>query len=360
MSARLLLLAASFAFASPDRGPGEAGTAMAENEERLEANPALLGSDAFDKRFHARLTLPSVRLPVEAWDDVSPHMDLLETGNPDKILADKSFVDALWSFDNRPVSVGAGMGIAFWKDHWGVSMLLWSHPGVMLDHGVVIPQISVWDSTDLHIRAGLSQPFGATRVGVGLHVRGRTGSTITTSLRDPSRLSDEIEGLQDSVKKDFSGGVSELGAGLDLGVLHQLPWDIQFGMRLGDIGMRDADDEFERPSLDAAIAWIPSAFRAGPRWSRRVSVGMGFRDLLDSESPLLGRFDLGASVRHNLSPRGTELRTGVGLRGGWPTADLGLTLGPVLLDASVWTRDLDAVLGQSPQEFWDFRMQLGW
>lgn len=360
MNARIFLLAASMAFGSPDRGAGEAATAMAEDEERLEANPALLGSDTFDRGLHARLTIPTARFPREAWQDVEPHMDLLETGNPDKILANKAFVNSLWSFDKRPVSVGAGLGLAFWKDCWGVSALLWSHPGVQLDHGVVIPQISVWDSTDLHVRAGLSQPFDATRVGVGLHLRGRTGSTITTSLRDPSRLSDEIEGLQDSVKKDFSSGVSELGAGLDLGVLHQLPWDIQIGMRLGDIGMQDGNGEFERPGLDLATAWIPTAFRAGPRWSRRVSVGAGFRDLLDTQTPLLGRFDLGLSARHNLSPRGTEFRTGAGLRGGWPTADLGLTLGPVLIDGSVWTRDLDAVLGQSPQEFWDFRLQLGW
>jgi len=360
MIGEFLFLAFSLAIGSPDRGPGEAGTAMAENEDRLEANPGLLGSDSLDRGFHARLTVPSIRLPLAAWDDVSPHLDLIRSGNPDQILSDKGFVNALWKFDNRPVSVGSGLGLAFWQGDWAFSSLLWAHPGVQLDRGVVIPQISVWDSTDLHIRAGVSQSFECSRIGVGIHVRGRTGTTVTTSLRDPTRLSGEIGGLQDSVKKDFKGGVSELGAGLDLGLLQSLPMDFQCGVRLSDLGMKDADGNFERPQLDIAGAWIPQFFQAGPRWSRRLSLGAGFRDLLDTRMPLLGRFDLGVKVRHNLSPRGTELRTGVGLRGGWPTADLGLTLGPALLDVSVWTRDLDPVLGQTPLQFWDLRLQLGW
>ncbi|MCB9497087.1 MAG: hypothetical protein H6686_09415 [Fibrobacteria bacterium] len=359
MFAELLLLGASLSAGLAEVSAGQAMVAMAENEGRLESNPALLGSDSVDRRWHGRLTLPHLRMPLDAYGDIEPHLDLLSSQDPHKILGSREFLDDLWKFDGRPVSVGAGMGVALWQGDWAISSELWSHPGIRLDRGVAIPVLQVWDSTQLDIRAGLAQPFGSFRIGVGLLLRGQTGSTLSTNLRDPSRLSQEIDKLQDSITDHFQG-VPSLGAGLDLGILQQLPHGLQWGARIGELGLLDAWGDLKRPLLDVGAAWIPPEFRRGPRWDHRLALGVGLRDLLETDMPFLSHLDLGLTTRHNLSPRATELRASAGLRGGWPSAGVGTTLGPVLLDVATWVQDLDRVLGRTPLENWEAQVQLGW
>lgn len=355
-----LLLLTALAAGVPENGYAQSGVAMAEDQARLESNPALLGSDALDRRWHGRFTLPRTRAPLDAYDHLEPHMGLLARRDPHEILADREFLDTFWKLDGIPVAVGLGTGLAVWQGDWAVSADLWAHPGLRIDRGVAIPRVEVWDSTRMDLRMAVSQPFGPFRVGTGLHLRGRTGSSVTTNLRDPAKLSDEIKKLQDSVSEHFQG-LSTLDAGLDLGILHRLPHDLQWGASLMGVGLLDGAGDLERPRLDLGAAWIPSSFRAaGPRWDRRFALGVGLRDLLDTAPPLLSHLVLGATARHNLSPRGTEIRASTGLRGGWPTAGLGLSLGPVLLDVASWAQDLDRVLGRTPLENWEAQLQLGW
>jgi len=355
-----LLLLASLASGVPENGYAQSGVAMAEAEARLEANPALLGSDSLDRRWHGRFTLPRTRVPFDAFDHLEPHMALLSRQDPHEILADREFLNTFWKLDGIPVSVGLGTGLAVWQGDWAASADLWAHPGLRIDHGVAIPKVEVWDSTQMDLRLGVSQPFGPFRVGTGLHVRGRTGSSVTTNLRDPAKLSDEIDKLQDSVSEHFQG-ISSLDAGLDLGILQSLPRDFQWGASLMGLGLLDEAGDLERPRLDLGAAWIPSSFRStGARWDRRLALGIGLRDVLDTDPAWLSHLVMGATVRHNLSPRGTELRASTGLRGGWPAAGFGLTLGPVLLDVASWAQDLDAVLGRTPLENWEAQVQMGW
>lgn len=362
MIAPILALLSGLASSLSDGGLSCAGVAMAESENRLLANPALLGSDSLDRSFHMRLSASS-RIPLQSIKTMYPHVSMVMDGNTNEILSDEEFLDDLWKLDGSPVSVHSAAGLSFWQGDWGFSSSLRTHPGIRLDHGILIPTVEVWDSTDTHLRFAVSQPFGSWRVGTGIHVRGQTGSVMKSSLRDPARLADEVRDIQDSVKEHMKNGW-DFASGLDLGLLFAATRDVQLGMKLGDLGMTDREGDLERPLLDIGAAWIPTKFRnsgsTGARWTRRLSVGTQWRDALDTDLPLLGHLDFGVQTRHNLTARGIEFRTTTGLRGGWPTGGFGFTLGPVLLDAGVWVEDLDPVLGRTPLQNWDVQLQLGW
>jgi|GEM_PF-6412173 len=354
-----LLLLATLSSGIVDAGAAHSGIAMSENDSRLETNPALLGSDSLDRGLHARLTLVNMRIPLQAWNDISPQKDLILRGNANEILSSDAFLDDLWAFDGRPMSIRYGFGLAVWQGDWAASFEAATRPGVRVDHGAVIPSMETWDSCDIHVRGGVSQPFGDWRVGVGLHLRGQTGSVMTVNLRDPTRLGQEVKALRDSAFGHITG-LGTWSAGVDLGALWKLPYDFQVGGKLGDLGLMNTEGDPERPALDLGAAWIPSRFRAGPRWARRLAVGMELRDLCNTTMPALGHLDLGIQVRHNLTPRAFEFRTATGLRGGWPSGGLGFTMGPLLLDAAAWVEDLDPVLGRTPLQNWEFQAQLGW
>lgn len=338
--------------------PMPAQEAMAENEARIEANPALLGSDPQDPRFHARLTLAHADLPMQDWRTFSPHGRMLLRGKPDEILERQDFIDALWSLDDRPVSVRSGFGLALWQGCWGASASLEAHPGLRLDHGVALPSVAVWDSTGIHVRAALAQEFGAWRLGTGLHLRRQSGSVLTAELSDPEEARRRIRSLKDSIASHLQDG-GRWSAGVDLGALRTLPSDLQVGASLGGVGMVDRHGSLERPALGIALAWIPASFRQETAWDRRLAAGIGLRDLLDPDIPALGHLDMGAAVRQNLSKSALEIRSTAGLRGGWPCAGLGLSLGILRLDGAVWVEDLDKVLGRTPLQHWDVRLQLG-
>lgn len=359
MIAAILALLSGLASSLTDGGLSCAGVVMSESEDRIASNPALLGSDPLDRRFHMRLSAAS-RLPLQSIKTIYPHSDMMLDGNTDEILSDQEFLDDLWKLDASPVSIHSAAGLSFWQGDWGFSSSLRTHPGIRLDHGVIIPSVEVWDSTDAHLRFAVSQPFGAWRIGTGIHVRGQTGSVMKTSIRDPARLADEVRDIQDSVKEHMKNGW-DFAAGLDLGLLFAATRDVQLGMKIGDLGMTDRAGDLERPLLDMGASWIPSRFSSnGIRWARRLSVGAQWRDALDTDRPLLGHLDFGVQTRHNLTARGVEFRTTTGLRGGWPTGGFGFTLGPVLLDAGVWVEDLDPVLGRTPLQNWELQAQLGW
>lgn len=359
MLAEFLALAVSLSAGVVDAGSGHSGVAMAEDDSRLETNPALLGSDPLDRSLHMRFSFLSVRLPLDAWDDIAPRANLILTGDAEALLSDERFLDDLWRFDGRPVSVRNRYALALWQADWAFSAEAIMHPGVRIDHGVVIPSLEAWDSSDIHLRGGVAQRFGPWRIGTGLHVRGQSGSVMQVNLRDPTRLGQEINALRDSALVHIGGGGS-WSAGLDLGVLRSLPWDLQAGGRLGDLGLQDADGDLERPLLDIGAAWIPAGFHAGPRWARRLAVGIELRDILDTDMPALGHLDMGFQVRNSLVARNIELRSSSGLRGGWPSAGMGFTVGRFLLDGALWVEDLDRVLGRSPLRNWDLQAQLGW
>lgn len=358
LSEAVLLWAALFSGAV-EAGSAHSGVAMAEDDARLETNPALLGSDPLDRRLHARLTALDLRLPLQAWNEIRPQQSLILNGNTDEILSSREFFDQLWSFDGRPVSVRNAWALAVWQGDWAASGELAMHPGLRVDHGVVVPTVELWDSCDVHLRSGLSQPFGDWRVGVGLHVRGQTGSVMSANLRDPARLGTEVKALRDSALTHVSGG-GRWSAGIDMGVLRFFPNDIQLGAKLGDLGLVDGNGNLERPAFDLGAAWIPSRFHAGPRWAQRLAVGAQLRDLLNTDIPTLGHLDFGVQARHNLTARAVEFRAETGLRGGWPCGGLGFTFGPLLLDGAVWVEDLDPVLGRTPLQNWDIQAKLGW
>lgn len=358
-AALLALLVAAPSPGVVDAGAGHSGVAMAEDDSRLATNPALLGSDPSDRALHARLSVLSATLPMDAWRDLGPRSSLILRGDADALLSDEEFLNDLWKYDGRPVSVRNGYDLSAWKGDWAASAAISMHPGVRVDHGIVVPSMEAWDSCDIHLRGGLAQAFGPWRVGAGLHVRGQSGSVMEVNLRDPTRLGREIRELRDSALLHIRGGGS-WSAGVDLGVLRTLPHGLQAGARLGDLGLRDADGDLERPVLDAGIAWIPEEFRAQARWPRRLALGAQLRDLLADGTPLLGHLDLGAQARQSVGSRNLEFRASTGLRGGWPSAGLGATFGMVLFDCAAWAEDLDPVLGRTPLQNWDVRIQLGW
>lgn len=358
MISPLLLLLGRLALTFHQGHAPSPGVALAENETRLETNPALLGSDSLDRGFHFRLS-SSTRLPATAWSVLGPHWNTLSHRSGDAILADQELLDDLWRLDGQPVSIGHGYGLAFWKDDWAISSALETHPGIRMDHGVIIPTMDIWDSTETHFRAALSQPFGSFRVGTGVHLRGQTGRLTRLTFSDPKLVGRSVRSLRDSVQEHILRGW-HYAAGLDLGLLCRLPLDLQLGARLGDVGMRDMDSDFERPILDLGGAWIPSRFHSGPSWARRLAVGAQWRDAFATDRPALGHLDFGMEVRQNLTKRGVEVRTSTGVRGGWPWGGLGFTLGPVRLDGFAWVEDLDRVLGRTPLRSWDLHAQFGW
>ncbi len=359
MSAILLVAAGLLAPAHGTVFPYQGnGAAMAEPESRIATNPALVGSDPRDRTLHARLSLDA-GLPWSSWSLLAPHRRMVMRGNTEEILSDQEFLDDLWRLDGRPVSVRSGVGLALWQKDWGASSTLETHPGMRLDHGVLIPSLQIWDSTDAHVRLAVAQPFGAWRVGAGIHVRGQTGNRIERTLRDPALLAREVRALQDSLRDHLVSGW-DFAAGLDLGILRHLPGDLQAAARLGDLGLRDRQGDATTPILDVGLAWIPSRFLFGPRWARHLAVGTQWRDALNLEGPTLGHLDVSAQIGQNLAPAGIRIRSSAGLRGGWPCGGLGLSLGPIHLDAASWAEDLDRVLGRTPLRHWDARVQLGW
>jgi hypothetical protein len=182
---------------------------------------------------------------------------------------------------------------------------------------------------------------------------------MVRTLRDPALLADEVRALQDSLRDHLVSGW-DFAAGLDLGILRFLPGDVLAAARLGDLGLRDRQGNPATPILDVGVAWTPARFRIGAGWARSLAVGTQWRDALDADGPALGHLDVSAQVRQNLAPSGIEIRSSVGLRGGWPCGGLGLSLGPVHLDVASWAEDLDRVLGRTPLRHWDARIQLGW
>lgn len=356
-NALALLLAMLPSQVAPGLNP--VGSVLGERDLRLVSNPALLGSDPHDRSFHMRLTLLDLGLPLQTWSALQPHSTLIFDGTAEEILTDREFLQDLWKLDDQPVSVRNGLALAAWQGNWAASTSIIFHPGIRIDRGIAVPSIEAWDSTDVHVRFGIAQPFGPWRIGTGFHLRGQAGSVQKATLRDPTRLGDEIDALRDSALMHFRG-LGLWSAGLDLGVLRQLGEDFQAGARVAGLGLKDQQGEFETPRVDLGAAWIPSAWHQGPRWASRIALGMQLRDVLETGTPFLGHLDFGATARQNLTPRGIEVRSQAGLRGGWPTAGLGLTLGFVMLDGSVWVEDLDPVLGRTPMEHWDLRLQMGW
>lgn len=340
-------------------GLNPAGSVLGERDLALVSNPALVGSDPHDRTFHLRLTLLDLGLPLQTWSVLSPHSTLIFDGTAEQILTDRAFLRDLWKLDGQPVAVRNGMALSVWRADWAASTNIVFHPGIRIDRGIAVPAIEAWDSTDVHVRFGIAQPFGQWRLGTGFHLRGQAGAVQKATLRDPTRLGEEIEALRDSALLHFQG-LGEWSAGLDLGLLRNLGPDARASVRLAGLGLKDQRGDFETPELDLGAAWIPSAWHQGPRWAGRVALGVQLRDLLETATPFLGHLDFGATVRQNLTPRGVEIRSQAGLRGGWPTAGLGLTVGIVRLDGSVWVEDLDPVLGRTPMEHWDLRLQVGW
>jgi len=357
VSGLLLLVGLLASQEAPGLAP--AASVLAEGEQTLVANPALIGANPYDPGLHARLTVFDLGLPLQTWSVLQPHSSLIFNGTADEILSDRAFLQDLWKLDGQPIVVRNGMGLSAWRGNWAASTNIVFHPGVRIDRGIAVPGLEAWDSTDVHLRVGIAQPFGSWRLGTGFHLRGQTGTVQKATLRDPTRLGDEIEALRDSALLHFQG-LGDWSAGLDLGAQRALGRDFQVGSSLRGLGLRDQRHRFETPRWDAGAAWIPAGMRQGPRWASRVALGVQLRDLLRTGMPVLGHLDFGAQARQNLIPKGLEIRSSAGLRGGWPSAGLGLTLGFVFLDGSVWVEDLDDVLGRTPMQHWDLRLQAGW
>jgi len=359
----LILFFASAAFSSESmpnpviQGTGGLSTILPSGTDALEYNPSRILIPR-DESWHIHLDVQASP-PVRAWDSWSPFVGDLIDGNR-SILKDTSFTNLLWEYDGVPIEADLGTALGFSWKNYAIAGEIHVVSGGMLEHGSVLPRLSVWDSVSYLLRFGMAQSFGGWRVGQSIGLRGTIDYIDTASVYDPDEFNVIFNSLRDSLL-EAPQKAPHWRATYTIGITREWQTGLEFSGALREIG-RDSLGKLARPYFDLGGAWrwpqgLPSKW-----FPMQFTIGAQVNDILEINTPdaMLRRTGMGIECRQGFGGTALEIRSALGIQSGWPTAGLGISFFRVLqIDVATWAEEAGRYVGQNDMRHWTARVRFG-
>jgi hypothetical protein len=94
----------------------------------------------------------------------------------------------------------------------------------------------------------------------------------------------------------------------------------------------------------------------------QFTIGAQVKDLLEIETldAMLRRTGMGIECHQGLGETALEIRSALGMQGGWPTAGFAISFFRVLqIDVATWAEEAGRYVGQNDMRHWTARVRLG-
>lgn len=333
---------------------GGTGAYLLHGPDALATNPAHVTSQGWVAHWDVINFTP----PVEAWHNWSPMFGDMLDGDQ-SLLQDSTFAATLWEYDGVPIQAQLGSAFALGYNSFAASGEVRVTTGALLEHGSVLPRVTVWDSVSYLFRIGQAQPFGKWTLGQSLNLHGLVDYRDTAGFYDPDEFQTVLENLRDSLL-DAPDEETQWHATLTLAISRTWKngWDASTVLR--EIG-RDSAGHARRPYWDFCGGWDIPQLHATGTLPGQLRLGAQLNDVLGirGTDPFLRRLGLGMEMEQGLGHI-LAFRGSLGVHSGWPTAGVGLMIFRwIRLDLATWAEETGRYVGQKAERNWDVRFRLG-
>lgn len=339
-------------------GGGGLGLMIPFGSEALGTNPSRISAGG-DEKFHIHLDLLQVSFPISVWDDWSPLASDMRHGSR-SILSDSSFFDNLWKYDGVPIEGDAGFAVGAFCGPFAISGESHVVSGGVLEHGAVVPWLSLWDSVSYLIRVGISQKFGNWSVGQSLNFRGVVSYIDSVSVYNPEEYKTVFSDLRDSLL-DAPSKAPHWRASYTIGTYRSWESGMEVSGAVREIG-RESEGHTARPYVDLGTGWRWPQKNVWLWFPMQFLIGAQVDDIvgIDSKDAFLRRTRAGFECQQGFLGKVLETRASAGVQGGWLSAGLGLTLfNTFQFDMATWAEEAGRYVGQKENRHWVLRIRLG-
>lgn len=254
-------------------------------------------------------------------------------------------------------------GAAFWVD---------ATVSPYIDGALILPYAAL----DTFYIDAVAQMGGAYSIvedfAVGLGVKALKRQVVEVFRADVSN----IEGIVDTLDQRYKKGrtdffdFDDIAYGMDLGVLYHATRSIRFGVSLRDIFFNEVNGDQILPNLTVGMNYSPRFFNRNTAYARKLNIAFDFEDALNDERNYKPLSHLNAGVEleqvliafpgYNNAYRLLKLRLAAGLKGGYPTAGVGIEVLRFLdLEFATWAEERGYYTGQDEQRFYMGQISLG-
>lgn len=363
---------------------GNAFVALADDKEAMYYNPAGLNlinavgnvaarpaladypRDRIQARVNVGATTPGVSDMLDFFRFFKDHRDAFESDSA--MRADETLVEDLAAFHRRPMEFGVLHSAVFAMHNYGAAYWIDSRVAPYVAMGPLLPQAGIETiQIDAVVQVAGARSFMNDRLAAGAAYRVANRRTVRNFEVAAGEFAEDggsavIDRVEDTLYAKLDGltEVTSYGHGVDVGALwQQTPW-LRVGGSLQNFGMF-LNDEFVTPELTVGAAVTPPLLSSGGLFPRKVNVALDFEDILNSERNyrFFSKINVGAEVEQRLwwTLGG---RAAAGLKGGYWTAGLGLSLlSAVHIEYASWAEEVGDYTGHIEQRYHALRVGVG-
>ena len=289
----------------------------------------------------------------------------------DSLGAHPELSDKLNSFDQVPINIASKLDFEAACPHFGGA--IWVDGGVSpyIETGIITPSAGI-DTAYIDAVAQAAFAFGIGdqwSIGIGGQASKREYMpNLSVSLMDWKSAQDSLTTRTNQITKDATK-FSTIGFAADLGVLYQWQRDVRFGASLRNWYLKPMGDEKITPNLTVGVDYSPRRLQRNTGFYRKVNLAMDFEDMLNNDRGYkpLSHLDFGMEIDQVVlgipnwpSLRLLKLHGGVGFKGGYPTAGLGIEVLRIFeIDATTWADETGYYTGAQENRYWVMQLSIG-
>ncbi|MDR1759452.1 MAG: hypothetical protein LBR60_02880 [Fibrobacter sp.] len=290
----------------------------------------------------------------------------------DSLSAHPEYANKISRYDHLLMTIIAQADLEFAVRNFGAAVWLNATVSPYIDGALVLP----YAATDTFYIDAVAQMGGAIPVldnlsfGLGVKVLKRqVVKVFRTDVSNFENIADTLENRYEESRSDFFS-YENIGYGMDFGVLYQATRTLRVGASLRDIFFNEVYDERIRPNLTVGLNYSPRMFNRNTAYARKVNIAFDFEDALDNERGYkpLSHLNAGLEVEQVLAAipgyesayRFLKLRLAGGLKGGYPTAGIGLEVLRFFdFEFATWAEERGYYTGQAEERFYMAQVSLG-
>ncbi|MCI5601329.1 MAG: conjugal transfer protein TraF [Hallerella porci] len=263
----------------------------------------------------------------------------------------------------------ADLEVAF--HNFGAAVWVDGNVAPYVDGGIVIPYFGV-DTFYVDAVAQMGGAYGITdnfAVGAGLKVAKR--QRVDMVRIDVSNFNSMKDTLEDRLKDAADvAEFSELGIGMDVGMLYQATREIRLGASCNNIFFTELADERIMPNLTLGMAYSPRYLNRNSAFSRKVNFAIDYENAIahSRNYKTLSHVNFGMEIEqvllafpgYNDNLRLLKLRLSGGFRGGYPSAGVAVeALRFIEVEFATWGEERGYYTGQDESRVYMVQASVG-
>ncbi len=290
----------------------------------------------------------------------------------DSLSAHPEYADKINRYDHLLMTIIAQADLEFAIRNFGAAVWINATVSPYIDGALLLPYAAI-DTffIDAVAQAGGAIPvFDNFSIGFGVKVLKRqVVEVFRVDVSNFENITDTLDNRYNDSRSDFFSH-ENIGYGMDFGLLYQATRTLRVGASLRDVFFNEIYGERILPNLTVGLNYSPRVFNRNTAYARKVNMALDFEDALNDERGYkpFSHLNAGLEVEQVLvaipgyesAYRFLKLRLAGGLKGGYPTAGVGLEVFRFFdFEFATWAEERGYYTGQSEERFYMAQVSLG-